>query len=50
MSELFKFSKWATQVNKISDCAKGLKDLERIKMTLPPEEQDLKSMFINIKA
>ncbi|MCR5266229.1 MAG: hypothetical protein K6E29_06510 [Cyanobacteria bacterium RUI128] len=50
MSELFKFSKWATQINKISDCANGLKELEKFKMTFPPEEQDLKSMLINIKA
>ena len=50
MSKLFNFSRWTNSGDSISDCAKFLKDLEKMKMTIPHEEQEFKSMFINIKA
>ena len=34
----------------ISDCAKGLKDLQKLKMTYPTDSEESKQMFINLKA
>ena len=34
----------------ISDCAKNLKDMKKLKMTYPPESEPDKDLFINLKA
>lgn len=49
MTKLLNLSRWMSSGDIISDCAKSIKDLEKLKMSLPQEQQE-KSMFINIKA
>lgn len=49
MTKLFNLGRWMSSGDVISDCAKSLKDLEKLKMSLPQEQQE-KSIFINIKA
>ena len=50
MQGLFKFNRWATPSDAISDCAKNLQDLQKLKMTYPPEEKETMAIFINLKA
>lgn len=50
MQGLFKFNRPAYASDAISDCAKNLKDLKKLKMTYPPESQLNRDFAINIKA
>jgi hypothetical protein len=48
MQGLFKFNRLTYSSDAISDCAKKLKDLQKLKMTYPPKDENLIS--INLKA
>ena len=50
MQGLFKFNRWMTSGDTISDCAKNLKDLQKLKMTYPSMTEESKQTFINLKA
>ena len=50
MQGLFKFSRWASAPDAISDCAKNLKDLEKLKLTYPPRTESKTALNINLKA
>ena len=50
MQGLFKTNRMTFVSDAISDCAKNLKDLQKLKMTYPHEEQSTKAIVINIKA
>jgi len=50
MQGLFKFSRWESAPDAISDCAKNLKDLQKLKMTYPPEKEQVTALCINLKA
>ena len=50
MQGLFKFNRRMTSGDAISDCAKNLKDLQKLKMTYPSITEDTKQLFINLKA
>ena len=50
MQGLFKFSRWMTSGDAISDCAKNIKDLSKLKLTYPPEQEEEHKMVINLKA
>ena len=50
MQGLFKFNRMTFVSDAISDCAKNLKDLQKLKMTYPHESEDTKAIIINLKA
>ncbi|MBO6271445.1 hypothetical protein J6O48_01555 [bacterium] len=50
MKDLLKYIRPAFSRDAISDCANGLKDLKKLKMTYPPEEKMTEAIFINLKA
>ena len=50
MQDLFKFSRWASAPDAISDCAKNLKDLAKLKLTYPPQTEPVTALCINLKA
>lgn len=50
MQGLFKFNRMTFVSDAISDCAKNLKDVNRLKLTYPPKDNGSKEFFINIKA
>lgn len=50
MLGLFKFCRPAPAVDAISDCAKNLIELHKLKGTYPPEEEPAVALCINLKA
>ena len=50
MQGLFKYFRLTPVGDNISDCAKGLKDLKRLKTTYPPEAGEKDALSINLKA
>ena len=50
MQGLFKFNRMTFVSDAISDCAKNLKDVNRLKMTYPPKTDETKEFCINLKA
>ena len=50
MLGLFKFNRPSSTGGAISDCAKGLKDLQKLKATYPPEKEPTMALCINLKA
>ena len=50
MQGLLKYLRPNFSGDAISDCAKNLKDLKKLKLTYPPEEESTKAIFINLKA
>ena len=50
MQGLLKYLSPAFGKDAISDCASQLKDLKKLQMTYPPEHEDEKAMWINLKA
>jgi len=50
MQGLFKFNRRTTFGDPISNCAKGLKDLDRLKHTFPVDDGQTKQLVINLKA
>ncbi len=50
MLGLFKFNRPSSGGGAISDCAKNLKDLQKLKMTYPTEKEPTTALCINLKA
>jgi hypothetical protein len=50
MHGLFKFNRLTFGSDAISDCAKNLKDLQKLKLTYPPEKEQVNALCINLKA
>ena len=50
MKDLLKFCRWVSTPDTISDCAKNLKDLQKLKMTYPPQEEQSMAICVNLKA
>ena len=50
MQELFKYCRSAFVDDAISNCAKNLKDLQKLKATYPPEKDLVTDFSINLKA
>ncbi|MCM1265086.1 MAG: hypothetical protein NC200_02710 [Candidatus Gastranaerophilales bacterium] len=50
MLGLFKFNRPSSGGGAISDCAKNLKDLQKLKMTYPTAKEPTTALCINIKA
>ena len=50
MQGLLKYIRPMLGSDAISDCAKNLKDMKRIKMTYPQESEQEKGCVINLKA
>ena len=50
MQGLLKYLRPEMGRDAISDCAKNLKDLNKLKMTYPAEVESDKAIFINLKA
>ena len=50
MKEFLKYIRPVFGRDAISDCASELKSLKKLKMTYPPEEEQDKAIFINLKA
>ena len=50
MLGLFKFSRSASAGGAISDCAKNLKELQKLKMTYPIEKEPTVALSLNLKA
>ena len=50
MKDLLKFCRWVSTPDTISDCAKNLKDLQKLKMTYQPQEEQSMAICINLKA
>jgi len=50
MQGLFKYFRLTSVSDDISDCAKELKNLKRLKETYPPVIEEEQKIFINIKA
>ena len=50
MQELLNLIRPSLGRDAISDCAKNLKDLKKLRGTYPPETDPDKAIFINLKA
>ena len=50
MQGLFNFISSSSNGDAISDCAKALKDLKKMRVSYPPEEKQTTALCINLKA
>ena len=50
MQGLFNFISSSSNGDAISDCAKALKDLKKMRVSYPPEEKQTIALCINLKA
>ncbi len=50
MQGLFKFIKLSNNDDAISNCANKLKELKKMRVSYPPEDQSTTALCINLKA